>query len=423
MSRIIGIRHRTKMTVEEEARPTQVYVLFPNDKLLTYKLETEQDELNFLLGQFPTSFRNVEDGEDVSGMSDYHLKLRALKKGEADPEASRLRVIDRKKYLVQKVADTFDGLKAGDTVAMALGGSGDYFAYALARRGEAVGASVMRAPSFVLKDKRGEKKKEDDAQLFAELLQTNPELFYDTRPRDLDIIRLREAYRARIEAMKARIGCEQRLRQRFIGSIFCKPDGHFPEGAVEKLYDEAKANDAVLTALSKEEAARERELQKLVEASDVWKNVFGDVEGMGWAIASRIMAGVVDIRRFRGKEQFKAFAGVHVLKDGRFARRRSGAISNWHPDLRQALYLFGDQMNRRPDSVWGQKLLAYKAKFRAKHPEPIVGENGKKKYTDGHIHKMALWRTMTKFAEWLFTQWKRLEKQAARVEVPLRKAA
>lgn len=408
MSRIVGIHHRTKKTAEAEARPTQVFVSHFDGRGDDYSLETEQDELNFLLGRFPVSYRAVEDGEDISAVPDYHTKMRALKKGEEMPE-HLIRIIDKKKYVVTKVADSFDGLAEGDKVAMALGGSGDYFAYALARRGEEIGAHVYRLPSFVLKAERGDEKKEYDAHLLADLLLRKTELFYSTRPRDMDIIRLRELYVARIEVMKARIGCEQRLRQRFIGTVFCTPEGRFPEGAIEKSFDAAKANDTVLGALLKEEAARELALKKAVEASEVWKLVFDDVEGMGWAIASRIIAAVVDIRRFQTKAQFKAFAGVHVLSDGRFVRRRSGAVSNWHPELRQALYLFGDQMNRRPESVWGKKLLEYKAKFRAKHPEPVKGENGKLKYTDGHIHKMALWRTITKFAEWVFKAWKRLE--------------
>ncbi|MBI4437562.1 hypothetical protein HY631_01285 [Candidatus Uhrbacteria bacterium] len=36
---------------------------------------------------------------------------------------------------------------------------------------------------------------------------------------------------------------------------------------------------------------------------------------------------------------------------------------------------------------------------------------GKKRYTDGHIHKMALWRTVTKFVEWLADQWSELARR------------
>ena len=68
----------------------------------------------------------------------------------------------------------------------------------------------------------------------------------------------------------------------------------------------------------------------------------------------------------------------------------------------------------------------YKTEFRKKHPEPVkvpilkngkpvLDKKGKPKmrtdFTDGHIHKRALHRTGTKFVEWLFKNWTRLEKQ------------
>jgi hypothetical protein len=50
----------------------------------------------------------------------------------------------------------------------------------------------------------------------------------------------------------------------------------------------------------------------------------------------------------------------------------------------------------------------------------VENEEGKKRYTDGHIHKMALWRTATQFVRWLFRQWWALERQG---EVSLKAAA
>jgi hypothetical protein len=129
-----------------------------------------------------------------------------------------------------------------------------------------------------------------------------------------------------------------------------------------------------------------------------------------------------DIRRFATDAKLKAFCSVHVLGDGRFARKRSGEVANWHPEARQALYLLTDQFNRRPNSVWGQKLLEYKARLRAAHPDVLCQQCGgkwddcqhqkshKRKYSDGHIHQMALWRTATKFVEWLFREWWKLER-------------
>ncbi len=128
--------------------------------------------------------------------------------------------------------------------------------------------------------------------------------------------------------------------------------------------------------------------------------------------------------RNKGMSKLKAFCGVHVRfggkwgdmpKNRQFPRRRRGEVFNVTQMARQSLYLLGDQFNYRPDSRWGQVLLTYKDRFRQKYPE-VVEENGRKQYTDKHIHKMALWRTLTKFTEWLFKEWTRIELEQLRAE-------
>ncbi len=353
--RIIGIRHRIKATADGEARPTVVTVL-ENEVVTTFSLKTEGDELDF---------------------------VRA-------------------------------GLQENDVIGMVLGGSGDSLAYALSRTGEAIDAKVFRIPAFQLKKERGEAEKDNDAELIARLLSTKKHLFYEVRVRDRALIQVSECYRARQEAMKARIACEQRLRTSFIGKMFRTPDGPYPEGAIEDLFDKEKASNAILAGLEKEEKARESDLTKALAKLDVFTSIFDGVDGCGMSVSAGIITAVGDIRRFETEAKFKAFLGVHVMNDGSFPRRRRTQTSNWNPNGRQALYLFGEQMNRRPDSVWGKKLREYKLKLRTAHPEVIVVD-GKKRYTDGHIHKMALWRTITKFAEWLYGEWWSLEGRKRRV--------
>lgn len=99
------------------------------------------------------------------------------------------------------------------------------------------------------------------------------------------------------------------------------------------------------------------------------------------------------------------------------------------------MYLLVEQFNRRPDSVWGQKLRENKIKLRAAHPDVMCKDCGctwddcvaqkshTRRYTDGHIHKMALWRTATKFAEWLYKAWWKLEKERLKAETEATSAA
>lgn len=392
--RIISIVHRVKATAEGEARPTMI-AMKEGEKMSTYKLETEQNELDFVLGRFPTKWRAYIKNEDLASFKASHIQ-REKKTGEPT-----------------KVAIKFDGIKSGDRVLMTLGGSGDRLAFSIFRKLKIVGGKIIRVAPFHLKDARGAGNKEDDHKLLIQLYANSPELFQFMTDRDLDLIKVREAYFARTEAMKARIGCEQRLRQRIIGRIFLSEEGGYPEGLLEDEYDKAKANDVVFKSLHKEEAQRELEMKKAVHKLEVWENIFEPLEGVGEAIAARLIVAIGDIRRFSNAAKLKKYCGVHVLPDGRFPRQRNNERANWKPEARQALYLLGDQFNRRAKSVWGLKLREYKARFREKYPEPIKAEGagGKMvtKYSDGHIHKMATWRTLTKFVEWLFDEWTALE--------------
>ncbi len=433
MKRMIGIRHRVKATVAGVARPTEVAVK-DGERNRTLVLADEQSELDFVLGHYPVSYRPIAERDELSSFKPHHIEWKEVK-DEKDldgvPEKF-VKKVGKATHYVVKVPNVYDGLASGDTVAMVLGGSGDCLAYALANRGEELGARVLRLPPFVLSKKRDErravlsvkgeesKKKDDDATLLAELASGQPHLFYTVEQADRDLIWLRECLRARTDAMKARIACEQRLRQRVIGSVFCTEAGKFPAGGIEKFFDEKKASDVILVALEKEEASAERSLAKATEKLAIYSEVLGKVEGCGVMIASRIIASVIDIRRFETDAKLKAFMGAHVQEDGRFPRKRTGTVANWHNDARQALYLIGDQFNKRPNSYWGKYQRAMKANLRGRHPEVVV-ENGKKRYTDAHILKMASWRTLTRFIEWLFKEWWALER--ARSAIPLRKAA
>lgn len=391
MGRIIAIRHRTKMTKEGEARPTEVVILEGvKSSPKIFKLEDELAELDFVHGQFPVCYREAGKDEDLSKFFPRHIKEKKTKN-------------DNVEEIKALIPDRYNGMATGDTVVSMLGGSGRRMIFSLSRRAEEIGAKVFWVSSGVLRN-FSEQDKENDAENLALLFIKEPDLFHEVTIKDRGLIILREKLDARVDAMKARIACEQRLMQRTIGLIFCNDDGMYPEGKLEDIFDEEKSSDAIFQSLLAEEKAREKELTTCVTSMDIYKNIFEEVEGCGPMIASRIIASVGDIRRFEGNvAKFKAYCGVH-LRDGKFARRRNNEAANWSNEIRQAMYLFGEQFNRRPNSVWGMKFREIKEKIRITHPEAI-GENGKKKYTPIHIHKMSKWRTLTKFSEWLFREW------------------
>lgn len=419
MSRIIGIIHRVKRTAKNEARPTMVCIA--GKKRIVIRLQNEQDELDFILGCFPTKWRLARTTENLHRFKPHHVRKN----------------VDG--YV--EVPNSYEGIKEGDHIAFLLGGSGDRMAAATFRQSQKVGAMVFRLPAYIMKMRRDEKNdKSSDHELLAHLLSTMPNIFYIMTLRDRKLIRLREAYFRRNDTMKARIACEQRLRQRFIGSIYLSEDGGFPQGSIEDDFDKLKASDVILVNVTREQKLAEREMQKAIEELPVWQ-LFESVAGCGVRIAAGIISAVCDVRRFERASQLRKFCGVHVNADGTFPRRRTGQMSNWHPDARQSLFLFGDQLFKRPNTTWGKILRDNIRYYKKRHPR-VVWEhtfdlNGEKltfftakgkevsarklpegavkkgrpltRYNPMHLRRMAIWRTLSQFVDWLHGQWWKLE--------------
>lgn len=288
MARLIGIQHRVKRTAAGEARPTMVAIK-EADKVRELKLATETDELDFVLGRYPTFWRNAMEGEDLTKFPKHHV--------DVDPKGEK----------PTKVPNAYEGLRADDIVVMYLGGSGDRLAYALSRHGEEVGAAIWRVPPFKLAAKSAKEKDEAHLRLI-EFYETSPQYFYPVGRRDRDFIAVSEAYRSLKDAQKDRIACSQRLRQRAIGEIFLSPEGKYPEGLIEDFYDERAASDVILMAVVKEEAKRESELKKFVKRLDVWQEILAPIEGCGEVLAAGIISAIGNIRRFRSYEDVSEIA-------------------------------------------------------------------------------------------------------------------
>ncbi len=416
MSRVIGIRHRIKRTTKGEAHPTQVAIVTVGKKPQVFDLKDEQAELDFLNGKYPIKWKVVLASEvTLTDFLPHHI------------------VVEDEDHV--KVPIKYIGLQSGDEVAMSLGGSGDYFAFALSLHGEKIGAKVYRIPPAKLKVERGnlapdesgtkpldedESKpatKNEDAVLLTKIFIEKRELFMETSPRDRGTIELRMRFTEIEEARKDRIACLQRLQQRLIGEIFCTPL-LYEAGNLDRLLREAKANNLLLKFLEREEDQCTKEVEELLEAMPIYRDVLSKVKGTGPKTMVRILAHVGDVRRFSTVAKFKAYCGVHLMKvitdggeeDFVFPRRRKSVVSNWQPDCRQGFYLLVQGFIKSKDSEWGQKFLQYKEHFRAKHPEPVKQGN-RTLYTKMHIHQMAIHRTMTKFAEWMYREWVKLEAQ------------
>lgn len=415
--RVVGIVHRVKKLASGEARPTLVAVKTAGkEEVDTFALATEDDEFLFLRGRFPVAFRDVKPDEDLTGVHPGHVKWKKVKRGvlsvEDDlPHQSQRRQDDDGKWsFAAKVAVAFIGIQAGDTVVSILGGSGDRFNAAIARQLQELGSGrVMRITPARFNEFRGEESKDNDHLLVIEAFEEFPEYFQVITLRDIGVIKARYYYRLREDALKSLLACEQRLSQRLIGRVFFSEGGQYPEGLIEDQFVEVKANDLSLQALIKAERTAYNELKKAVAGLDIYHEIFASVTGVGPRIAAPLIATIGDIRRFPTVEQFRSYAGVAPDSKGKFRRRRAGQVANWSGDCRQAVWLFvSDQLCKRKESEWGQVFLAEKARLRRAHPEIIIDERNKRRYTDGHIHKMAVWHTANKFVTWLYGEWNRL---------------
>ncbi len=427
MARIIGIHPRAKKessTDDEEGkkqgRGTSVAIKdLETQEVVEFTLTSDADERDFLLGRFVTSWRKMEEGEDLTLFFPRHIK-EVKRKGEV---------------ISIRVPDAYEGLMEGDTALMQMGGSGDRFAYALSRRGQEIGSTLSRIPPYRCALFREENNSSKDHLLLIDIFESIPKFFYEVGLRERRYIRVSASFRTYLLTQRDRISCQLRIYDQHREEVSLSEEGYYPEGNIEEEYDKILRDDPGYAALLKREKEAEKKMRQAVRELEVWDVILKKIPGMGERIAAGIIGPTRDVLRFieepdltgadtqaeirkrrrkakeRSMNNFVKFCGLHVNDKGGLPRRRrnAGEDEQYGNNPRQSFYLLGDQFVRRPDSYGGQRLREIKVRLRQKHPE-IVVVDGKKRYTDGHIHKMAIWRVLTLFCRKFFRHWVTLEK-------------
>lgn len=450
MSRIIAIRHRQKRTADGQARPTQILIQSESGKKTRYELDNDDDELDFAHRIYPVSWRPLVDGEDISGYADRHIRWRKLKPGEKaeDFDSKYVRGGDKGFIVAERVPVDFDGLRPDDKVLSILGGSGDLFMAKLTREGVKIGADIFGIRPITLSSMREGRDKSEDLKNLIQIFISFPEEFHCLGPRREELVLVAEAFKARQNAQEQRKACGLRLYQRAKTKIYLSDY----VGSLRDYYFSLQATDAIFFAQVAEEEARDKDLKKAVERLDLWNEIFKGVKGVGPTIAGGLVACIGDINRFRARPDFSGastreerraakrraekksvdrivkFLGVHVRQGGQyvdvppeksFPRLQEGGI-DYNTAGRQVLYQLADQFNRqKPGEFWRDKLDENKRRFRVAHPAPITVKKKDKRgheyeaivYSDGHILKMAKWRTLTQFVRWMAKRWLALEEQ------------
>lgn len=417
------MRHRCKAYGEKKASPTQVGVFDQSGKFIRkYDLPTADSELDWVKGKVPVAYRPAEEGDDLTNFATHHIKWETL--GNKETPVHLIREFEEeikgKKVVVTKYAaavpSEYDGLQPGDTVIMIMGGLGKYMASAVCKRVkfEQLDAHVYRINPKTVHDVREQnnltkKEKDHDIFLLAKLFIERRDQFFEFKPADLASIYVREMYNLRKESMEDRMKCEQRIHARAEGKVFCSPEGYFPDGLLANAIKEQKANNTIRQKFLEDEESFYKELGKVVKLHPVSK-LFAEIPGCGPRVTAALIAFIGDINRFPTEQQFLTFCGV-VSRDGRLPVKTRGQKMNWNPEVRQALFMYHDQVNRHAEWEWGKKFLEIKAEYRQKYPEPVPNTKGngrgyKENYTDGHIHKMARWKFLNRFCAWLYKEWK-----------------
>lgn len=299
------------------------------------------------------------------------------------------------------------GLTADDEIYLEFGSGADKFALSCLKKG----AKVFRIPTTVFKKWRNGADKSNDAALLLELAENTPELFYEAQAKDMAVLEigllLQKYYVIQDDIRKK---AEQRLFLVASDDLLVKGE---PIADMEKTLRKEIAEHPMFAGAKKEEERIYREIDKLVRNTPIFKEVFAPIKGVGGVIAGRIIYGIQDIRRFKSEAHLKNYAGYGFNKAGEIQKRRKGEIASWNKFLKQGVYLFTDQVNRRADSQpWHDMLTRRKEYEREKFPEPVVkkvgGEN-KKFFTNGHIHNKAMHYVGQKFLEHVWRQWRRFE--------------
>lgn len=157
-----------------------------------------------------------------------------------------------------------------------------------------------------------------------------------------------------------------------------------------------------------------RDVEKLLKNVPIWQEFLKQVNGVGPCLAGSLIAGIVDIGRFRYVSSLWKYCGMHVV-NGHAPQKTRGQKIDWNPFLRMTCYKIGESfVKQKADNCLYRRLYTSKKKYyRTKHPEKVAFKTKKGKtaykYTDGHIHAMARRYAVKIFLSHLWVRWREIE--------------
>lgn len=164
-------------------------------------------------------------------------------------------------------------------------------------------------------------------------------------------------------------------------------------------------------------------------AGPIWEWL-GEIKGLkSGKLRAQLLAQIDDISKFNTVSKLWRYCGYAVI-GGEAERSRKGVKSPFSRQLKSTLWLIANQFVRQGTALYSDIYYEEKDRQRAKHPNAICieceaipvpkeGENGgwkcpkngkhKLKYTDMHVHNMALRKMVKIFLQHLWVTWREME--------------
>lgn len=143
---------------------------------------------------------------------------------------------------------------------------------------------------------------------------------------------------------------------------------------------------------------------KAEELGGVWDWIIS-IRGLGEGnLAAQVLAQIDDIAKFDNISKLWRFAGYAVI-NGKREYNQPGEKSHYNRTLKSLCWVVTDQFIKQHTPFYDDLYRDEKAKLRLLHPEKVV-ENGKTRYNDGHIDKMARRKVSKVFLSHLWLKWR-----------------
>ena len=213
-------------------------------------------------------------------------------------------------------------------------------------------------------------------------------------PRPRKHIELWQAYLWWDELMGMRM--KHTLRLSACARGVTKMDASFEEQIIEWLTTMEKDSKKVMIGIGK-------------STGPIWEWLTA-IHGIGDHTAAKLIAQFDDPGRFATVSKWWRFSGWAVI-DGKRERNVKGEKSHYNRKLKSECYLVATSFIKQQTPVYVDIYYTEKARLRSEHPEPEPSPESAwpTKYTDSHIHRMAMRKMVKVFLCHFWVQWRTIE--------------